>query len=462
VKAPAEPERPGGFRPVARCRLARELVDNAAGVGASAAEILIHEGPDFAVLVRLGVTERLQQANTRRIGMRIFHGTRCAISSTSDFSPTSLRQMIRETWEMARSSGEDPAAGLPSEDLYDRPVPELQTCFPAASLLPVHQKIALASACEQASMRVDPRICNSEGAGFSDSITSVTYANSLGIDAAYQKSVCSMHAMPMAEGDGQKQRDHWLTTHPDLGRLQSPQEVGLEAARRALRRLGGRRVPTCTVPVLFDPLSAAALLKHIADAVSGTALVRQASFLADKLGSRVASPLVTIFDDALLPGGLASRPFDAEGVPSQRTTVIRSGVLESYLHDSYSARKLRQRSTANCKRPLQGAPAAGASNFYLQAGQTPPQEIIASIKNGLYVTELIGFGVNVVTGDYSQGAVGQWIEGGRLAYPVEEITIAGNLKQMLTSVEAVGNDPIALGEIFAPTVLIGRMVVSGS
>ncbi|MBZ5495299.1 MAG: TldD/PmbA family protein [Acidobacteriia bacterium] len=430
--------------------------------GAVTAEVLIHEGREFSTVVRLGAVEKLVQAGSRRLGMRIFQGTRCAISSTSDFSAASLHQMVCDTCDMARAAGEDPAAGIPEQDLYARDVPQLHLFFPAADGLPADQKIAWARTCEQAALQCDPRINNSEGAGFSDSVATVTYANSAGVCASYDRSVCTLYAAPLAESDGQKQRDYWLTTHPDLKRLQPPQEVGAEAARRVLRRLGARRVSTCSVPVVFDPLTAAALLRHLADAVSGTALVRKTSFLAGKLGARVASPLVTICDDALLPGGLGSRPFDAEGVPSQTTSVVRAGVLESFLLDSYTARKLGLRSTANSNRPLHGAPAAGPSNFFLEAGTATPDEIIATVKNGLYVTDLIGFGVNLVSGNFSQGAAGIWIDGGRLAFPVEEITVAGNLKDMLTSVEAVGNDLLALGEIFAPTLLIGKMVVSGS
>jgi len=448
--------------PKDRSGLARRLVGQALRAGAVAAEVMIQEGPDFSAVVRLGVVEKLLQASSRKIGMRMFCGTRSAISSSSDFSQAGLDRMVCDTWDMARAAGEDPFAGLPSEDHYTTAPPDTQFCFPAAGRLPAEEKIAQARACEEAALAVDARITNSEGAGFADSMTAVTYANSAGVCLSYQKSACSLYAAPLAEADGQKQRDYWLVRHPDMGSLPPPREVGEEAGRRALRRLGARRVATCTVPVVFDPRTAGTLLKHLADAVSGTALVRKSSFLVDRLGARVASPLVTVCDDPLFPGGLASRPFDAEGIASRTTTVIRDGVLESYLLDTCSARKLGLRSTASSIRPLDGPPAAGPSNFYLKPGTATPEEIVASVRHGLYVTELIGFGVNVVSGNFSQGAVGLWIDGGRLAFPVEEITIAGNLKDMLTSVEAVGNDLLALGETFAPTLLIGRMVVSGS
>jgi PmbA protein len=445
-----------------RQELARRVVHEAVSIGASAAEVLVNEGRDFSAVVRLGAVEKLAQTASRRLGMRLFHGTRSAIASTSDFSAHSMQKMIADTLGMARAAGDDWAAGLPSADRYARGLPVLDLFYPSASQLSIDQKIALARTCEEASLAQDARIRNSEGAGFADSIVSVTYANSLEFCANYAKSVCSLYACPLAESDGQKQRDYWLATHPDFAQMETPEKIGAEAARRALRRLGARRVATCTVPVVFDPRTAGALLKHIADAVSGTALVRKASFLMDRLGTRVASPQVNLCDDALMPCGLASRPFDSEGTPSQATAVIREGILENYLLDSYSARKLNLRSTANSNRTLHGTPAAGPTNFYLQAGTAFPEEIIGSVHNGLYVTELSGFGVNIVSGNFSQGVRGIWIEGGRLAFPVEEITIAGNLKDMLTSVEAVGNDLLTLGEIFAPTLLIGSMVVSGS
>ncbi len=439
-----------------------EAVALAKRTGASAAEVLVREGLEFSAGVRLGNVEKLQQAGFRKLGVRIILGTRAAVSETSDFSLQSLGRLIGDTLDMARAAGEDPLAGLPPADAYGPPLPSLATCFPAAADLSAETKIELARRCESAALTYDPRIKNSEGSGFTDSLIHTTYANTLGVCSTYSRSLASLSVAPLAETDAQRQRESWLTTHPDFSRLQPPEEVGREAARRALRRLGARRVATCEVPVVFEARAAAALLKHIAEAVSGTALLRKASFLMDRLGERVASPHVTVYDDALLPFGLASRPFDAEGVPSQCTTVIRAGVLENYLLDSYSARKLGLRSTANSDWELHGSHSSGPSNFFLEPGSTTASEIIASVKKGLYVTELIGFGVNIVSGNYSQGVAGQWIDRGELAFPVEEITIASNLKEMLTGVEAVGNDPLMLAEIFAPTLLIGKMVVSGN
>lgn len=441
--------------------LALQVTEIARDKGATGAEVLIREGVEFKTLVRMGAVETLLQADYRKLGMRVYAGHRAAVSATSDFRLDSVANMIAETLGAAKFMHEEPATDIPREEGDPREFASPELCFPAASGLSADFKIEQARQCEEAALKLDPRVTNSEGAEFSDSLAHTTYANSLGVCAAYAKSVYSLSVTPLAEEGRQKQRDYWLSTHVDHSRLQLPAEIGAQAARRALRRLGARKVRTCEVPVVFDPLAASTLLKHISEAVSGTTLLRQASFLMGRLGKLVASPLITILDDALLPGGLGSRPFDSEGIHSRTTVVVRDGVLESYLLDCYSARKLGFKTTANSNRELYGGPSVGPSNFYLKAGNARPADIIASVRNGLYVTELIGFGANIVSGNYSRGAAGLWIEGGKLAFPVEEITIAGNLKDLLTAVEAVGNDLLVLDEIFAPTILIGKMVVSG-
>ena len=441
--------------------MARKVLELALAAGASDAEVVIREGTDFSASVRLQKVENLRQASYRRLSLRAFAGKRAAVSSTSDFSMTAAGELVSDALEMARAAGEDRWAGLPSLDSYAPKLPELQVCFPAASELPAEHKIAVAATCERSALEADPRIVNSEGAEFSDQLVHSLYCNSLGICSAYSKTTASLNVTPLAESGGSKQRDFWLTTHLDFSKLEPPEQVGIEAARRTLRRLGARKIRTCEVPIVLEPLAAAAVLKHVSEAVSGTAIVRKASFLVEKLGARIASRMVTIRDDALLEGGPGSRPFDAEGIPSKSTVVVRDGVLESYLLDSYSGRKLGLTSTGNSNREPNGGPSVGPSNFFLEAGTASPAEIISSVKRGLIVTELIGFGADIVSGNYSQGASGIWIEDGRPAFPVEEVTIAGNLMDMLLGVEAAGNDLRALGEIFAPTVLIGKMTVSG-
>jgi PmbA protein len=441
--------------------LARKVLELALGAGASDAEVVIREGSDFSAVVRLQKVESLQQANYRRLSLRAFDGKRAAVAATSDFSTAAAGKVVSDALEMARAAGDDPWAGLPSPEAYSSRMPDLQVCFPAASELPVEDKIALASTCERAALEADPRIVNSEGAEFSDKLVHNLYCNSLGVCSAYSKTTVSLNVTPLAESGGSRQRDYWLTTHLDFSKLEPPERVGIEAARRTLRRLGARKIKTCEVPIVLEPLAAALVLKHVSEAVAGTALVRKASFLVGKLGARIASRLVTIRDNALLEGGPGSRPFDAEGIPSKSTMVVHEGVLESYLLDSYSGRRLGLESTGNSNREPNGGPSVGPSNFFLEGGTAHPAEIIASIKKGLIVTELIGFGADIVSGNYSQGASGIWIEDGQPAFPVEEVTIAGNLTDMLLGIEATGNDLRALGEVFAPTVLIGKMTVSG-
>ena len=257
------------------------------------------------------------------------------------------------------------------------------------------------------------------------------------------------------------QRDYWYSAARHRGALEDPVAIGRTAARRALRRLGGRKVKTVEVPVVFDPDTAASLVRSIAGAASGPGLYRRASFLLDRLGKRVAVPAVTIVDDGLIPRALGSRPFDGEGLATRPTTLVGEGVLESYLLDSYSARKLGLSSTHHASRDGAGV-GVSTTNLILRPGPTPPSELIGSVKNGLYVTELIGFGVNGVTGDYSRGAVGLWIENGELTYPVEEVTVAGNLLDMFGAIEGIGNDLVLRDRNVSPTLLIGRMVVAGN
>ncbi len=266
---------------------------------------------------------------------------------------------------------------------------------------------------------------------------------------------------PVARQNGRMQRDGWYSVGRRLQGLEPPEAVGTTAARRTLRRLGARKVPTQHVPVVFDPDMAASLLRSICAAVSGPALYRDASFLAGKLGQTVAAPSLTVVDDGRMAGGLGSKPFDGEGQATRRTVVIQDGRLASYLLNTYTGRKLGLASTGNALRSLGQQPTVGPTNFYIPPGPTPPEEIIRSVDQGLYLTEMIGFGVNLVTGDYSRGAAGIWIDGGELAYPVEEVTIAGRLPEMLCDIEMVGSDLTWHGSVAAPTLKIGSMTVAG-
>jgi PmbA protein len=268
-------------------------------------------------------------------------------------------------------------------------------------------------------------------------------------------------SVPIAERDGTMHQDHWLSITRHRDHLDTPEEVGRRAAQRAVRRLGARKIKTCEVPVIFDPLTARTLIKHFFDAVSGDAIYRRRSFLVDQLGASIASDKVTLVDDGLMRGGLGSHPFDDEGVRGQNTPVIENGFLRSYIHSAYTGKRLKANPTGNGMRSGSGAIAVGPTNFYVQPGPTSSEEIIASVESGLYVVDLMGSGVNLVNGDYSRGAVGLWIENGKFAYPVHEITIAGNLRQMLQDITMVGDDITFMGTVSSPTLKIRSMTVSG-
>jgi PmbA protein len=328
--------------------------------------------------------------------------------------------------------------------------------------LPPEQRIDYARQAETAALNFDPRIRNSDGVSFDASTGYKVLANSLGFVGDYQRSGCSVAAIPIAQAEnGTMQRDYWYSSARTLARLDSPESVGKEAARRTLRRLGARKIPSTKVPIVFDAENARSLLEAIFDAVNGDAIYRQSSFLEGKLGEKIAAENVTVVDDGTIPGGFGTSPFDGEGVPSRRTMVIEKGVLKSYLLNTYTARKLGLQTTGNAARSLAGNPGIGYGNFYLEKGGRSAQQIIADIKEGLYVIDLLGFGVNLVTGDYSRGATGIWIENGELTYPVEEITVAGNLKEMLNNIVGIGSDLEFRSALASPTLRIDGMTIAG-
>lgn len=444
------------------CAVAERLVRDALAAGARAADALAGESDGLEVGVRMGEIEKLKRARERRAGLRVFVGNSTAIVSTADLSAAGLAELARDACTLARATAPDPWAGLPEGEDLATDLPELALYDPACETLDAEQGLALARAAEAAALHTAPEIDNSEGGEFGGGGGTVAYASSLGFAGAYSGSSFNLVVTPVARRDGGMQRDYWYSWSRSLAQLDPPAVVGAQAARRALRRLGARPVPTAECSVVFDPETAATLLRHVAGAVAGTTLYRRASFLLDRLGERIAAPGVTIVDDPLRPGGAGSRPFDGEGVASRRRTIVRDGVLESWLLDSYSARRLGLRSTGHASRSAGDAPGVSPTNFYLEAGPHDPGAIIASVGSGLYVTELIGFGVNLVTGDYSRGASGVWIERGELAQPVEEVTIAGNLRDMLQNIEMVGSDLVFRGATSAPTIKIGRMTLAGT
>ncbi len=429
--------------------------------GATAADVLLVETESSTTQVRLREIESLKSAQERRLHLRVLFGKSSAAASTSDLSMRALDRLVGETCAMAQATAPDEYTGLPSPDALVTTLPDLDLVDEHVQAIPVEEKIALVKRTEEATLSYDPRITNSEGAGLDTQVSQVIYGNTHGFVGEYRTSTSSLSVTPVAGAGNSMQRDSWYSVSRKFHQLESPEVVGETAAKRVLRRLGARKVPTQEAPVIFDPDVAASLLRTLAAAAAGTAIYRGSSFLLNRLGQQVAAETVTVIDDGTIPGGLGSRPFDGEGVPTRRTVVLEHGVLRSYLLDTYCARRLDMTSTGNAARDASGI-TVGSTNFYLVPGTYPPREIIASVASGLYVTELIGFGVNLVTGDYSRGAVGLWIENGELAYPVEEITIAGNLHEMLRHIEMVGNDLVFRGRTAAPTLKITRMMVGGN
>jgi PmbA protein len=442
--------------------IATDVVARALKAGASAADAIVRESTEFSTVVRLGQVETLKEAGSRDVGLRVFLGQRTASTYSSDFTREGIERLIKGAVELARVTSDDPSAGLPEKSQLGSVAGDLRLYYDDVYSLSPEERIDYARRAERAALDCDRRFKNSDGGGFDASTGHKVLANSVGFVGEYRRSYCSISAMPIAQADdGSMQRDYWFTAARTLGGLDSPEEVGREAARRTLRRLGARKIASTQATVVLDPLVAASFLHHIFGAVNGDAVYRQASFLAGKLGETIAGENVTVIDDGTIPGGFGSEPFDGEGVPTRRTLVIEKGVLKSYLLNTYTARKLGLATTGSASRGLAGNPGIGTGNFFLQPGSKTPQQIIAGIRRGFYVTEFLGFGVNVVTGDFSQGASGLWIEEGELAFPVEEVTVAGNLKDMLNNISDIGNDLTFRRSTACPTLSIQGMMIAG-
>ena len=448
--------------------LTAEVVALAVKAGASDAEAVAREGDEFSVNVRMGQVETLKESGSRGLGLRVFLGKRSASTSTSDLTSEGIRQLVEGALALAKVTEEDPFSGLPERDEFGSLSGDMHLYDEDVYSLPAAERIEWARRAESAALKADPRITNSDGGSFDAATGSKVLANSRGFVGGYRSSYAGVAAAPLAvDVDGSMQRDGWWSSARRLADLESPEAIGKEAARRTLRRLGARRVPTQRVPIVFAREVAGTLLGSVFEAASGDAIWRGASFLAGKLGEQIAVANLTIVDDntMLLPtgmGGFGTSPFDGEGLPSLRTVVVENGMLRNYLLNTYTARKLGMKSTHNASRGLAGAPGIGCGNLYLEPGKLTPEQIIADVPAGLYVTGLMGFGVNVVTGDYSQGATGLWIESGQLTHAVEEVTIAGNLAEMLKNVTAIGSDLEFRGAVASPTLRIDGMMLAGS
>jgi PmbA protein len=461
--------------------LAEQAVDRALRAGATDAEAVGFEAEEFYATVRLGQVEQLVESGSHALGLRVFFedpaGQRTASTSTSDLSEHGIANLVSGAVALAKVTGPDPFAGLPERDAFGaNDVDAQHLYFNDIDAVPPADRIEMARRCEAAAMSFDPRIQNSSGASFDSSSSHRSMVNSRGFSADYRRSYCSFGVTPIAQdSSGAMQRDYWSSSVRTFALLETPEAVGREAARRALRRLGARRVPTQQCPVVFAPEIARGLMGNLLNAADGDAIYRNASMFSGKLGEVVAGKNITMIDDGTMvfdhtlangeiiqTGGFGTSPFDGDGLPTQRTVIVECGILKNLMLNTYTARKLGMQSTHKASRGLAGAPGIGGGNYYLEPGTETPEHIIGGVKSGLYVLQTMGFGVNLVTGDYSQGASGLWIENGELAYPVEEITIAGNLKDMFRNVSAIGNDLEFRSSGAVPTIRIEGMTVAGS
>lgn len=431
--------------------LASAVLSYAKERGASAAEAEVSEGFGQTVTVRQDEVETIEYNRDKGIGVTVYIGKQRGHASTSDFSSKAMRDTVDAALSIARFTASDDCAGLADADLLARDPPDLDLWHPWD--LPVERAITLAKACESAGYAVDPRISNSEGATVSTQESQFIYGNTLGFLGGYPSSRHGIWCSLIAGRNDAMQRDDWYETTRDPAELAAPETVGRRAGERAVRRLGARKIATTQVPVLFEAPIAASLLGHFVGAVSGGSLYRRSSFLLDSIGKQVFAGNVRVSDLPHIAKGLASSAFDDEGVATQPRDIVSGGVVQGYFLGSYSARKLGLRSTGN---------AGGNHNLILQDTGEDFSALLKKMDRGLLVTELMGQGVNNVTGDYSRGAAGYWVEGGVITYPVQEITIAGNLKDMYRGVVAVGNDVVRRGSRQCGSILIGRMTIAGA
>ena len=432
--------------------------------GGTVAECVLRFGAELSTKVRLGKPELVEEAGHRSIGLRVMKGKQVASTSTSDLSDAGIDRAVTDALELVEISQEDPFAGPADPKLLVEPAraPDLDLYDPAGGELDAAKAIVIATAGEDAARAFDPRITNSEGATFGRNAGGVAVVLSSGFRAAYSGSYQSLSVVPVSNDEGGKKRRgyHW-TAKRHLAELDPADEVGREAARRTLRKLGAKTVTTCEVPVVFDPDAARAILGLLASSVMGSAIWRKSSYLVGREGTRVASDLIDVVDDPLIRRAPGSRPYDGEGLASRKNVVVEKGVLRTYLCDSYSARKLLRESTGSASRGGGGGVGASTSNFILSPGTESHDAIVKGTKRGLYVTDMMGFGFNAVTGDFSRGANGFWIENGELAFPVSEVTISLNVDELWKRVDAVGDDLDLRTSMASPTFRVAKMTVAG-
>ncbi len=430
--------------------LVKSCLAEAKQQGASSAETSISIDHGLSVTARLGEAETLEHHNDRGLGVTIYMGQKKGTASTSNFEASAIKDAVTAACNIAKYTQEDDCAGLADAELMAKDVQDLELDHPWG--IAPEEALEIAIECENAA-RDNQQISNSEGSTLATSRGTTIYANSHGFVGSYTSTRHNLSCMVVAEQDGSMQRDYWYATSRDAQKLESAKNVGTKAADRTVKRLGARKIATQTTPVIFEANMARSLLSHFISAISGGALYRKASFLLDHLDKQVFSDQITLTEDPFVKGGFGSSAFDSEGVATKARTLVDNGILKGYVLSSYSSRKLGMQTTGN---------AGGVHNLSLQQGDKNLQQLMQTMQNGLLVTELIGHGVNNVTGDYSRGAVGYWVENGEIQYPVDEITIAGNLKDMYKKIVEVGNDVDQRSNIITPSLLIDEMMIAGS
>ena len=430
--------------------LAAQVLDLARTRGASAAETEVSEGSGLTVTVRHGEIETIEHNRDKGLSVSVYLGQRRGHASTSDFSPDALARSVDKALSIARFTAEDDCAGLAEADRLARVTPDLDLFHPWS--LGVDEAAELARACETAAFAVDARLTNSEGASLSSQTSQFVYANSQGFMGGYPTSRQSLSCAVIAEDESGMQRDYWYTTARAAADLDAAEMVGRRTGERTVRRLNARKITTRQCPVLFEAPVATGLIASFVSAITGGHLYRKSSFLLDSLGKQVFPGFFQLQERPFLPRGLASSPFDSEGVACQDRDVVVDGVVQGYFLGSYSARKLKMQSTGN---------AGGNHNLIVPSTGEDFPGLLKKMGSGLLVTEMLGHGTNMVTGDYSRGVVGFWVEDGVIAYPVEEITVAGNLKDMFKAIVAIGSDVETRGSRRVGSILVERMTVAG-
>jgi PmbA protein len=447
--------------PAACQRAAEQMLNYAMQAGADGAEVLVRDGAELELRLRLGETELIKEAGSRALGLRVLKDQRPAVTYTSDFTEEGLRQLARETVELASLAEADPFALLPDRELMARDIPELNLWDDEVPKLTVQDALDWTRRAETAALGRDKRITNSEGASFSRTVGATAFASSTGFSGGYRGTYASLSVQPIADdADGKKRNGSWWTGGRFFARLDSPESVGHTAADRTLAQLGSQKVATCQVPVIFAPEAGRSLVGKLVGVTSGAAVWRKSTYLADREGTEIASALITLVDNPLLPGAPGSRPFDAEGLASRPNVIVDSGVLRTFLCDTYSARKLGRASTGSAGRGIGGGPHVSTSNLILQPGKTS-KEALEQVEEGFYITHLMGFGFNGATGDFSQGASGFWIKKGVRVFPVSEVTISSSFDSLWKNVDALGDDLDTRSSVQVPSFRVSQMTIAG-